>query len=226
MTIHRVPSIRRRARGAALPLVSIAAVIALAGCSGSAPGASPAGSTGAASPATSSAPTIGTGAAEPAQPAIGQVIGAPAGVTGGGSNGASGSSTGTAGAAIAYPYPYFGGSPGLAPDHTIVVTGSAQAPIKADLSDRTNAERTALTRALADARAQADAIAAATGVTISGVVSVSSSIGQGWIGVEPMAGAPETAPGGTPGTIAPAPSRILPQALQLSVSVTVQYKIG
>src|SRR5207247_7354620 len=31
--------------------------------------------------------------------------------------------SGTAGAAIAYPYPVYPGTPGLAPDHTIIVTG-------------------------------------------------------------------------------------------------------
>ena len=60
----------------------------------------------------------------------------------------------SSGTAIAYPY--FGGSPGVAPDHTIVVNGMGQADLKSDGSDRTAAQKNGLTAALADAKAQAD----------------------------------------------------------------------
>jgi hypothetical protein len=63
----------------------------------------------------------------PSVPSSGVAIGAPGAVppitTGGGSV----SSSGTA---IAYPH--YGGSPGVAPDHTIVVTGVGQAELKSD----------------------------------------------------------------------------------------------
>lgn len=133
----------------------------------------------------------------------------------------SGSSTG--GAAIAYPYPIFGGTPGLAPDHTIVVTSTGQAGMSTDGSDRAAAERTALVVALADAKVQASAIAASVGVSLTGVVSVRASVGA--YGPLPLAGS--AAPGQTPGQRVPAP--MLPEPTwpaQLSVSVTVVYGIG
>src|SRR5450759_3799420 len=96
-----------------------------------------------------------------------------------------GATVGQTGAAIAYPY--FGGTPGVAPDHTIVVTGVGQADLKGDGSDRTAAQKSALTAALADAKAQADVIASVTGLTISGVLSVSASASPSY-GVMPMTG--------------------------------------
>ncbi len=120
-------------------------------------------------------------------------------------------------------YPVFGGSPGIAPDHTIVVTGVGQADIASDASDRSAAEKTALTAALADAKAQATVIAAAVGVSIKGVVSVSASVGPSW--PLPLAGG--ATPGQAPGQPMPAPG--MPQPVwpaQLNVSVTVVYGIG
>ena len=127
-----------------------------------------------------------------------------------------------AGAAMAYPYPVFGGSPGIAPDHTIVVTGMGQADVASDGSDRAAAEKTALVAALADAKSQATTIAATVGVSIKGVVSVSSSVGS--FGPFPFA---EGVTGGAPTQPVPAPN--LPQpawSAQLSVSVTIVYAIG
>ena len=98
----------------------------------------------------------------PSVPTSGIAVGAPGALapitTGGGT-------VTSAGAAIAYPY--YGGSPGVAPDHTIVVTGVGQADLKSDGSDRAAAQKSALTDALADAKAQADVIASGTGLTIS-----------------------------------------------------------
>ena len=67
----------------------------------------------------------------------------------------------------------------MAPDHTIVVTGVGQADIASDGSDQAAAQKTALAAALADAKTQADTIAADTGLTISGVLSVSASVSPG-----------------------------------------------
>jgi Protein of unknown function (DUF541) len=125
------------------------------------------------------------------------------------------------GSAIAYPYPGYPGSPGLAPDHTIVVTGVGQANLAADGSGRAAATKTALTAALADAKAQADLIASTLSVSITGVLSVSSSVSDyGQIYAVPMMGG-STAPG------APVPAPTVGVSLpQLSASVTVAYAIG
>jgi hypothetical protein len=68
--------------------------------------------------------------AAPSVPTSGIAIGAPGALppitTGGGTITSSGT-------AIAYPY--YGGSPGVAPDHTIVVSGVGQADLKSDGSD-------------------------------------------------------------------------------------------
>ena len=163
--------------------------------------------------------------AAPSSPSSSIAIGAPAALppitTGGGTVTASGS-------AIAYPY--FGGSPGVAPSHTIVVTGVGQANLQADGSNRAAAQNSALTAALADAKAQADVIAADTRLMISGVLSVSASASPGY-GVMPMTGA------GTPTCVAPVPvpgngTTTLPQPVcpptyqqTLSASVTVEYSV-
>jgi Protein of unknown function (DUF541) len=166
----------------------------------------------------SAAPSVSTG---------GVAIGAPGALPpitmGGGAVMASGS-------AIAYPY--FGGSPGVAPDHTIVVSGVGQADLKSDGSDRTAAQKAALGAALADAKAQADVIAAGTGLTISGVLSVSASVSPGY-GVMPLvangAGTPTCvvpvpAPGSGTTTL---PQPVCPPTYQqtLSASVTVEYSV-
>ena len=174
--------------------------------------------------------TAATPSATPAMPASGAVIeapGAPLPITTGTSTG------GASGMAIAYPY--FGETPGLAPDHTIVVTGSGQADLLADGSDRAAAQKTAIAEALADAKSQADAVAAATGLSISGVVSVSASVSPSY-GIMPMmangAGTPSCqvpVPEGGPSTVKPVPP--LPDCAptyqpSLSASVTVEYRVG
>jgi uncharacterized protein YggE len=120
----------------------------------------------------------------------------------------------------------------VAPDHTIVVTGVGQADLKSDGSDKTAAQQSALTAALADAKAQGDVIAAGTGLTISGVLSMSVSVSPGY-GVMPLVanGA------GTPTCVVPMPATgsgkmTLPQPVcpptyqqTLSASVTVEYSV-
>lgn len=142
-----------------------------------------------------------------------------------------GATAGT-GAAIAYPYPYVG-SAGVAPDHTIVVTGVGSADVASDGTDRVAAERTALTAALADARAQADTIAAAAHVTVVAVLSVSASVSPFFaypVGVaEPQtggsAGSAPSAGGMTPGALPPAIVVPPPGPTQLTASATVAYTI-
>ena len=185
----------------AVPLVALL----LAGCAAS----------GSATPPT--APAGGTGA-----PAVGQVDSAP----GGGTSAAIASNT-----AIAYPYPVFGGSPGLAPDHELVVSGSGTATMKADSSDRASAQRTALAAAVADAKSQAQAAAGDAGVTLGGVVSMSVSVGGGYVGVMPMgaSGSPDTVPSSGGTVIPPAAGGTVPSTPtveQLVVTVTVAYSIS
>jgi hypothetical protein len=164
------------------------------------------------------APSTGTGAVGGVGSSV--PMGAPTAI---GANG-SGTTGGASGAAIAYPYP-IGGTPGVAPDHSILVTGTGQSPMKADGSNAAAAELAALGTALAEARKRADEVAAATGVTIQGVLSVSVSVGQGWIapmGIE--------APGGT--TVPPAagsapiPAPTTPNTVEMGVTVTVAYQIA
>jgi Protein of unknown function (DUF541) len=163
----------------------------------------------------------------PSIPSGGIAIAAPAGVP---AAGMGGTTVAQAGTAIAYPY--FGGSPGVAPDHTIVVSGVGQADLKSDGTNQAAAQKSALTAALADAKAQADVIAADTGLTISVVLSVSASVSPGY-GVMPLVanGA------GTPTCVVPVPATgsgkaILPQPVcpptyqqSLSASVTVEYSV-
>lgn len=156
--------------------------------------------------------------AAPNIPSGGAVVGAPGAlpaITTGGTT-----VSAQSGSAVAYPY--FGGSPGIAPDHTIVVTGVGQADMASDGSDHATAQKSALVAALADAKTQADAIAAATGLSISGVLSVSASVSPSY-GVMPMTG---SASGSGPGQPVP-PTVSLPAYPQtLSVSVTVEYHVG
>ena len=133
------------------------------------------------------------------------------------SAGASGSAV--VGSAIAYPYPIIGGSPGVAPDHTIVVTGTGQADMKGDGSGRTAAVKAALAEALADAKVQANVIASGVGVSLKGVVSVSASVAS-YGAVVPLAG------GAVPGQTMPEPIPPQPFSSQVGVSVTVEYAIG
>jgi hypothetical protein len=154
--------------------------------------------------------------AGPARPT--EVIGAP---TAGAAAGTSGISA--AGTAIAYPvYPGYPGTPGVAPDHTIVVTGVGQADLAGDGSGRPEALKTALAAALADARGQADLIATTLGISITGVLSVNTSVGD--YGPVPYA-VPMTGGSTTPG--APLPGPVDPVSLpQLSVSVTVAFGVN
>jgi hypothetical protein len=178
---------------------------------------------------------VGVGLAQPGRAAAatpspvppvvpgGLAVGAPGAlpaVTGGGTVTVQ---SGTAQSGTAIAYPYFGGTPGVAPDHTIVVTGLGQADMKSDGSDRAAAQKSALADALADARSQADAIAAATGLSISGVLSVSASVSPSY-GVMPMAGsATGSGPNQPAPPIAPVPVPSYPQTL--GVSMTVAYSV-
>ena len=121
--------------------------------------------------------------AAPSVPSSGVAIGAPGALPPTTMGGGTATASGTA---IAYPY--FAGALGVAPDHTIVVTGVGQADLKSGGSDRAAAQKSALGAALADAKAQADVIASATGLTISAVLSVSASVSPGYGGM-PMNGA-------------------------------------
>ena len=157
-----------------------------------------------------------TPSAAPITPSGGITVGAPGALP---AVRTSGTTVSASGSAIAYPY--FGGAPGIAPDHTIVVTGVGQADIASDGSDHAAAQTRALVAAMADAKRQADAIAAATGLSISGVLSVSAS-GSPSYGIMPMMGAA----GGTgPGQPLPptVPVPVYPQTL--GVSVTVEYHV-
>jgi hypothetical protein len=196
-----------------------------------APGQGSGAVTGGSAPsgATGLAPSGATGLAPSGATEVG-----PTGVatSGGGvvSSGAGvgGSGVGGSAPAIAYPYPIYPGSPGVAPDHTIVVAGVGRADVKADLSDQAGAQRDALQAAIADARVQADVVARAAGVTITGVLSVSVSSG-GAYAVPMAAGAAGSTPGAMPGgapNIAPAPLPMEPTVQQLVVSVTVAYRIS
>jgi hypothetical protein len=138
---------------------------------------------------------------------------------------AGGVAVGAAGSGMAYAYPIYGGTPGAAPDHSILVTGSGQASVKADGSDAASAEKTALGKALVEAKRRADEIASATGVTITGVLSVSESVGQGWVasvGTEAPGAVPVPPSNGTE----PAPAPPVPTAQDIEVTVTVAYSIG
>jgi uncharacterized protein len=245
--LQTVASGRRRL--AALLFVPL--LVVLAGCSTAAAPAAPA-APGAGSIDTPSRPASGALGAPDQGPGAVTVGSGPSGATGFAPTGATevgptgvamsgggvvssgagvgGSGVGVGGSvpAIAYPYPIYPGSPGVAPDHTIVVAGVGRADVKADLSDQAGAQRDALQAALADAKAQADVVARAAGVTITGVLSVSVSSGGAY--AVPMAsGAAGSTPGAVPGgapNIAPAPVPLEPTVQQLVVSVTVAYRIS
>jgi len=175
--------------------------------------------TGCAAAGSAAPPTAPSGA--PGAPAVGQVDIAPGGGT---------SSASAPNAAVAYPYPVYGGSSGLAPDHELVVNGSGTATMKADGSDRAAAQRTALAAAVADAKSQAQAAAGDAGVTLGSVISMSVSVGGDYVGVVPMGASGSsdtvTSSGGTvvPPAAGVAPST--PTSEQLVVTVTVAYSIS
>ena len=143
------------------------------------------------------------------------------GAAGSGVDSGPGVATGSTSSAIAYPYPGYPGSPGVAPDHTIVVTGVGQADLAADGSGRAGAVKKALDAALADARAQADAVALTVGVSITGVLSVSTSVQDYGVFYPPVPMEGTTGPNAPVAT--PSDAVALPQ---LSVAVTVAYSIG
>jgi hypothetical protein len=258
MSVRTTDPRRTLRRASALLVVPLA--LGLAACSGAA--AAPRAATGdgaptgnaANAPAGAGAPALGAPAAVPAA-AVGAARpgGTSAGgmaTTGGPAAGISGSGVSGAavasGTAIAFPYPGYPGSPGLAPDHMIVVTGTGRATEKADLSDQPQAREKALAAALDDARAQADIVAKALGITIAGVSSVSVSSGETY--AVPMMGAvegptpaatpgsaPDVAPGAVSGSsggtsvtppqaTVPSPAQV--PAPEVAVSVTVAYRIG
>lgn len=170
-------------------------------------------------------PAAGTGglartATGPSVPIGGVETSGSAYAGGGLASGAGGSSTGAvAGGAIAYPYV---GGVGIAPDHTIVVTGTGWASLASDGSNRTAAERGAIGAALADARAQADVVASGAHVTIDGVLSVSLSVSP--YVVYPM-GVAEPSTSGKVGATPPTAVNVPPGPTQLSASATVAYTI-
>ena len=225
---RRMPAITPR-HAAIVALVSLLLVVAA--CS-SQPGtpASP-GGPGGATQGKSSGATDAL-AVGPAPATDGAASSMPGEIGGGTGTAQTGTGVAAPNTAIAYPYPIYAGTPGVAADHTIVVTGVGLASVKADLSDQAASQRTALTAALADAKAQADVVARATGVSISGVLSVSVS-GSGRFAVPMAAGTEGSAPGApgdtsvSPPAIAPpVPTTIAPSATQIQVSVTVAYGIG
>jgi uncharacterized protein YggE len=105
-------------------------------------------------------------------------------------------------------------------------------------------QRTALAAALTDAKTQADDIASATGLTISGVLSVSASVslsygvlppvpyGSGTSAcVPPAMGGPSAsgvpvAPQARGMTVVPQPACMPVYRQTISVSVTVEYRVG
>jgi hypothetical protein len=231
---------RRLARLLFIPLL----VVVLAGCSTAAapptpaaPGSAPIGAPNGVAGGALGAPGQGAGAVTVGSAPSGATGFAPSGATEVGPTGVASSGGGVASSgvgvvgsapAIAYPYPIYPGSSGVAPDHTILVTGIGRADFKVDLSDQATAQRTAIQAALADAKGQADIVARAAGVTITGVLSVSVSSG-GAYAVPMAAGAAGSSPGSAQGgapNIAPAPVPMEPTAQQLVVSVTVAYRIS
>lgn len=149
MTTDLTPTARRTSR---LAFLGLSVVLVAAGCAAAStpsPAVSPASN-------GSAAPAMGASAVAPGVPTTIDSASSATSAASGGAAGSAGSAG--AGAAALYPYPGFAGTPGLAPDHTIVVAGSGQAMMKTDLSDRAKAERSAIDAALADARAQATAV--------------------------------------------------------------------
>jgi hypothetical protein len=166
---------------------------------------------------------VGVGLTQPGRAAAAAPSGGPSVPSDGGvavAPGVPAATTAQAGSTIAYPF--FGGSPGIAPDHTIVVTGVGQVDMASDGADRATAQKSALIAALADAKAQADVIASATKLSISTVLSVSASVSP-FYGVMPMMGA---AGGSSPAQPVPpmAPQPAYPQTI--GVSVTVESRVS
>ena len=190
----------------------------------------------AAAPSSSAAAGDSAGVTGTGRGTTSAAAGTGSGVTPAGSGtAATGTGSATASVGVAAPgiasiaYPVYPGSPGLAPDHTIVVTGVGQATLESDASDRTAAQNRAIVAALSDAKSQAQAIAAGTGLTLGTVLSASATVSPGY-GVMPMpACAPATPSGGAsndPAVGAPEPA-CPPEPYQqtLTVSITVEYAV-
>ncbi|MFI5255380.1 MAG: SIMPL domain-containing protein [Candidatus Limnocylindrales bacterium] len=204
----------RATMGLLIPLL----VILIGGCAAAgSPSASAPVTTRAAAPTGESAP-----GALPMDPTGGGTSGAP--------SAGSGTASGAPNTAVAYPYPVFGGSAGLAPDHELVVSGTGWADVKADLSDRAAAQRTALAAAIADAKSQAEAAATDAGVTLGGVISMSVSVGGNYVMPMGVESGPPTEPStGVPTPVPPSGGGSAPSAPpteQLEVTVTVAYTIS
>jgi hypothetical protein len=214
MAISRTSRSRHRVGG----LVALAVAAVLLGACSVASGASAQLAPASTATSATSAPTSAGG--------ISPQVGAPTIVTVGGGSAVAASAAVSSGPAIAYPYPGYPGNPRVAADHTIVVTGFGQALVQADLSDRAAAQQAALKAALADAKAQADTVASTTGVTISGVLSVSVSSSQGYGGPLPMVvgGAASGSGSAAPGV--PTPVQPPVAGPEFDVTVTVAYRIG
>ena len=214
---------------------AVALTLLLAACSSGAASAAPATPSAANPSAALASPGAGAGTAENGDSAgaAGNPAVAPGLVTTGpatgGSTGSTGSGVASSGSAIAYPC--CGGTPGVAPDHTIVVTGYGQASMAADGSDRAKAQLKAIASAMADARSQADAIAQQASLTIIGVLSVNaSSGGYGYAVPMPANGTSgvETPPTVTPGGpgLVPQPAPPFNGPVGFGMSVTVAYSVN
>lgn len=202
--------------------------LAVAGCGGQAAAAVPPTSP----PAAPFATTDARAAVEPIPAPVvlpGRTVetGGPATVSAGSAPSVGTATTGTAVTGVGYVYPFYAGTPPAAPDNTILVTGTGRATMKADESDRAAAQQQAIAAAIADARAQADTVAKATGVNITGVLSVSVSVAQGY-GIPQPVMVPDPKSGAL-ASLDPSisePTATMPASSELDVSVTVAYKIG
>ena len=227
--MHVPPRSQDRRPRRLVGLLLIPFLVIAAGCSTAGAPASPtaAADAGASPAGLAGGALVGAPAQAPGPVSGGLIAPSGAGVSTGGST-SSGAGVGAPNQAIAYPYPIYPGSPGVAADHTIVVVGVGEAAVKADLSDRAFAQRSALTAALADAKAQADVVAQAAAVTITGVLSVSVSSGQSYA-IPMVAGAAGSTPGAAQGgttSLPPAMLPVDPGTQQFTVSVTVAYRIS
>ena len=198
-----------------------------------------AGTVAACGPHSSPSPSAATGKAT-----TGSV---PLGVPAYGISSQSGVASGSSGSAAIYPY-QIDPSLGVAPENTILATGTGTADVKADGSDRATAMSKATGVALADARAKAQAVASAMGVSITGTYSVSVSSSDNYIyptsncAIPMPNGIPVPAAGGSAesgsGTITIAPAPVgspdiciqapvaTPTTMQLLVTVVVAYRFS
>ena len=133
--------------------------------------------------------------------------------------------------AIAYPYWGYPGAPTVAPDGTIVVSGSGSAalPENASAQARSAAEKSAVVAALADARTRAQDVAGAAGLTLGSVYSISVEVAPSGPIVYPMMGAGGSSSGSSPAGSPTVPQSVPPVRsgpIEVAASVTVAYRIG